>query len=112
MSNVIFAWGSAPTKSVLAETKMVTDFFKTLGDRFSRQDLSVEFPQVLDRLVATAADENWELFKSNNIQPCKIFYEHNKVNFQESLGVIFVHTHCRNKFADLTGDEAQAKFEE
>ena len=91
---------------------MAQDFHDTLRDRFSRVNLSVTFPDVLDNLIASSGDENWEIFKSNQIQPCKIFYENNKVNLEESKGVVFIHTHCKNKFSALYGEEYDAKFRE
>ena len=36
MANLIFAWGCAPSKVVILDTRMVNSFFDTLRDRFCR----------------------------------------------------------------------------
>ena len=51
MANLIMAWGCAPSKMVLADTRMIHDFFDTLRDRFNPNTLAVSFPSVLDDML-------------------------------------------------------------
>ena len=101
MANLILAWGCPPSKFVLADTRMIHDFFDTLRDRFCRETLAVKFPNVLDDMLSEAGDACWEFWKSNQLQTCKIFYEHNKVT--DSHGIIFVNDQCDNKWQNLQG---------
>ena len=111
MANLVMAWGCQPSKMVLVDTKMITDFFDTLRDRYCRKTLTVSFPQMFDSMLAISKDdEAWEFWKSNKIQKCKIFYEHNKVTNSE--GYIFVNTHCKSSFSHLEGAERRAKLKE
>ena len=65
MANLVLAWGCPPTKFVLADTRMIHDFFDTLRDRYCRKTLSLTFPQVLDNMLSDAGDATWEFWKSN-----------------------------------------------
>ena len=96
MSNVVLAWGCAPAKLVNVDTKMIHSFFETLRDKYDRKTLEVAFPETFDNMVANAGDEQWDFWKSNLIQPCKIFYQDNKV-FKRK-GLILVHTRCKNGY--------------
>ena len=113
MANAIFAWGCAPTKFVLAETRMVDSFFETLKDRYCRKTLAITFPHEFDHMLFNAGDEQWEIWKTNNIQPCRIFYEKNKVIKQ--IGVILIHTQCKSML-DISvlpnGKQRDAKLKE
>ena len=51
MANLIMAWGCAPSKMVLADTRMIHDFFDTLRDRYNPKTLAVSFPSVLDDML-------------------------------------------------------------
>ena len=51
MANLIMAWGCAPSKMVLADTRMIHDFFDTLRDRYNPKTLAVTFPSVLDDML-------------------------------------------------------------
>ena len=83
--------------------KMTEDFFETLKDKYDKRTLSLVFPYELDAILANPRDAGWELWRSNQLQSVKIFYEHNIVS--HSIGVVFVNTHCKSKFHDLTGEE-------
>ena len=87
-------WGCAPSKAVLAETKMIQSFFKTLKDRYDRKTLRLVFPQCIDELVAAADDENWEVYKTNNIQNCVLNFSSNTT--VKRLAHIFLHTKCKS----------------
>ena len=94
VSNLILVWGCAPSKIVLLETNMILNFFETLRDRYCRKTLAVTFPKEFESMLFNAKDERWEIYKSNNIQPCKIFYEKNKAT--SKIGVILVHSKCKS----------------
>ena len=57
MSNLILAWGCAPSKGVVLDTKMIQSFFANLRDRFDRRTLAVTFPSVLSDMITSAGDE-------------------------------------------------------
>ena len=106
MANLVMAWGCPPSKMVLADTRMIHDFFDTLRDGYNKKTLAVKFPDVLDHLLSEAGDACWEFWKSNELQPVKIFYECNKVT--DAYGVIFYNTQLDNKHQDLQGAERRA----
>lgn len=89
---------------------MVSDFFVGLYDRYSRDTLAVTFPDLFQNMLATADDAKWEILCSNNIQPCRIFYNNNIVT--KSEGVIFVTDYLVNKegIGDLTGEARKEKL--
>lgn len=110
MANLVLAWGCPPSKMVLADTRMIHDFFDCLRDRYDRKTLTVRFPDVLDTLLSEAGDACWEFWKSNELQPVKIFYEFNKVTDRHA--VIFYNTQLDNKWQNLEGAEKRAKLKE
>ena len=89
---------------------MVHDFFDTLRERFDRKTLSVTFPDCLDDMLANEDDEKWEVWRSNKIQKCKIFYRQNKITHFK--GVIVCNTHTNNKWQSLEGQEKEDKLRE
>lgn len=91
MANLTLAWGCPPSKFVLADTRMIHDFFDTLRDRYDPKTLCVKFPDVLNDMLSEAGDAAWEFWRSKSLQTAKIFYEQNKVT--SSQGIIFVNTH-------------------
>ena len=106
MANLVLVYGCPPSKFVLADTRMLHDFFETLENRYNQRTLAVELPQMLDDLDNESmhdGDAKWELMKSNQIQKVRIFFENNKVT--KKRAVIFVTTHVKNKYSHLTGDE-------
>ena len=106
----MLVFGCAPSKTVNLDTKMIHNFFNTLKERYSKETLDVTFPDALDDMLASALDEKWEIWRSNKIQRCKIFYERNKVI--KKIGIVLVHTHCKNAFNDLQRNERVQKGEE
>ena len=68
ISNLIMVWGCQPSDMVNADTKMINDFFDTLHDRYDKRTLEIVFPNALSEMKATAGDENWEIFISNQSQ--------------------------------------------
>ena len=96
MANLMMAWGCAPSKIVLLETKMIRDFFQTLKDRYNRKTLQVTFPDCIDDLVANTADEQWEVYKTNKLSKCSIYRSSNKV--VKRIGHIFVHSKVQSTF--------------
>ena len=107
------AWGCAPSKIVLLETKMIHSFFQTIKERYNRKTLAVTFPNCIDDLIANAGDENWEVYKTNQLQHCTMYYSSNKV--VKSVGHVFISTKCKsiNNIEILPPGEARdAKLKE
>ena len=77
MSNVIFCWGCKPAYGVLADTRMIHDFNDTLQARYDKKTLCLAFPEILDNMLGAKDDCDWEFWKSNQIQTCRIQYKHN-----------------------------------
>ena len=67
MSNVIFCWGCQPEKGVLADTRMIHDFFDTMKARYDKKTLCLIFPKILDNMLGDKGDCNWEFWNSNQI---------------------------------------------
>ena len=103
------AWGCAPSKIVLLETKMIRDFFQTLKDRYNRKTLAVTFPDCIDDLVANTNDEQWEVYKTNKIKKCSIFRSSNKVI--KSIGHIFVQSKIKSVYDISKLPEGQERVE-
>lgn len=55
-------------------------------------------------------DAQWEFWKSNKIQECKIFYENNIAT--RKIGVIFVHSQVRSIWGELQGAARKEKAKE
>ena len=96
MANLVMAWGCPPSRIALADTRMINAFFDALRDRYDKKTLSIKFPDVLDTLLSEAGDACWEFWKSNELQPVKIFYEFNRVTDRHA--VIFYNTQLDNKY--------------
>ena len=99
MANLVFAWGCPPSKKVIADNRMIHDFFDTLRNRYDKRTLSLKLPDALDEMVSEAGDACWEFWKSNELQPVKIFYEFNRVTDRHA--VIFYNTQLDNKYQGL-----------
>ena len=110
MSNLILAFGCQPSRGNVPDTKMLDEFFETLRDKYDRRTLSLTFPRELDAMLANPQDAQWELWRSNQLQSVKLFYEHNVVS--HSIGGVFVNTYCKSKFHDLTGEERRQQLQE
>ena len=97
-------FGCQPSKFVLSDTRMLYDLFDSLNSRFDPKTLALELPLMFEDLQSDAAvgDAKWEIWRSNQIQKVKLFYENNKVTQRE--GFIFCTTHVDNKYQDLEGD--------
>ena len=94
------AWGCPPSSIVLADTRMIHDFFDTLRSRFHPTTLAVSIPSVFDGMLYRAGDAQWEFWKSNLIQEVKIFYEHNIVTTADAEGLIIFNETIKNKYHD------------
>ena len=97
------AWGSEPSKQVRLDTKMVSLFFETLKRQFDPKTLSVTFPKMIESLIELGSDQNWEVWRSNQIQQCKIQYQANIAT--KKIGLILIHTHCESLHSHLVGEE-------
>ena len=75
---------------------MIWSFFGTLRDKYSRKNLSVEFPEAFESMLANAGDEQWDFYYSNQIQPCRIFYRDNFISKKKA--VVIVSTKVKNKY--------------
>jgi len=102
-ANLIMMFGCQPSRFVLVETRMLYDLFDSFNSRFNPQTLALELPKMLEDLQSDAADAKWEIWRSNQLQTVKLFYEKNKVSQRE--GFIFCTTHVDNKYQDLVGEE-------
>ena len=124
MSNVVFCWGCAPAKGVIADTRMVHDFNDTLEARFSKTTLTLEFPQILDNMLGAPDDCNWEFWKSNQTQTCRLQYCHNLTTEKDDQGkvrtrgrgIIIVNSQLKGledeELKGLEGQERLDKFKE
>ena len=124
MSNVVFCWGCVPSKGVNADTRMVHDFNDTLEARFSKKTLTLEFPQILDNMLGAPDDCNWEFWKSNQIQTCRLQYCHNLTTEKDDQGkvrtrgrgIIIVNSELKGledkELKELEGQERLDKFKE
>ena len=81
---------------------MLHDLFDALNARFDPQTLALEIPKMFDDIQSDAVDAMWEIWRTNQCQAVKIFYDRNKVTQRE--GFIFCTTHVDNKYQDLEGD--------
>ena len=77
MSNVIFCWGCQPAKGVLADTRMIHDFFDTMKARYDTATMCLVFPKILDNMLGAKGDCDWEFWNSNQIQTLRLKYCHN-----------------------------------
>jgi hypothetical protein len=89
-------YGCQPSRFVLSDTRMLYDLFESLNCRFDPQTLGLEIPKMFEDIQSDAADAKWEIWRSNQCQTVKIFYERNKVTQRE--GFIFCTTHVDNKY--------------
>ena len=86
------------------------DFFEALRNGYDRRTLVLTLPRALDTMIASRREGQWEIWRSDQIQSVKVYYEHNVVC--RSIGVVFVNTYCKSKFHDLKGNEQRQKLEE
>jgi len=94
-ANLVMMYGCQPSRFVLAETRMLYDLFDSLNSRFNPQTLSLELPKMFDDLQSDSEDAMWEIWRSNQIQTVRLFYEKNRVTQRE--GYIFYTDHVNNK---------------
>ena len=65
---------------------MVQDIVKSFETNLNRDNLSVQIPDVFERLKGK--DVKFEMVSSNTCQPLNLFYNHNIVT--DSIAFIFV----------------------
>ena len=120
MSNVIFCWGCKPAKGVLADTRMIHDFNDTLQARYDKKTLCLAFPEILDNMLGAKDDCDWEFWKSNQIQTCRIQYKHNLttgINDKgtpetRGRGILIVNSKLMNPYANLSEEARLVKTKE
>ena len=95
------AWGCAPSATVIIDTKMVEELFKTLKERYNKKTLAIRFPDIFDSMLSINDETKWEIWRSNNMQITKLFYERTVTT---KKAIIFVNTHIESCY-----NEANAK---
>ena len=96
MSNLILGWCGPPTNESLRNEafkdylNMIQEFQSALKDSYNKKTLVQEFPNVFENILENKGGIDWQFWKSNKIQRCKISYQHNLVAQDNKLGVVFV----------------------
>ena len=89
--NFVFVFGCPASKTVKADTNMVSEIVDAINTRFSTEDLTLLVPDIFENL--TSQDAKFEMAISNTVQPLKLFYQHQVVT--DSIAYVFVNTESK-----------------